>query len=437
RALAPAAGVHRNTGTQTDPQRLDELLDRFNVPESEVIALIAKMVPADKAVVATPAYRTKLAAALNFAEMKQVVVVLPLNLAQKLEWLNAAAMITSGIDYGEIRALVTGASQGDRDALKAGWMGFFVAVCDNATMVTALDDLNYDLVTKLTWLNAEMTATSVELSYPTVRPWILAASQADRDKLKTPGWMSFFVAVCDNATMETAVGDLAFPLPEKLTWLMAEGCGYPAFKNVITAAPDKPVALADQALLLKLHDHFSWNDFAKCVELLGRVIPGPGALIGDATVQAALASAWTASNPAITPAPPAPGPPGVHEEGGFIYLNIITNVITTDRVAAGAQASLALNDPNPPDHAITVGGYHTHPNVGPVWGAPFPSGADTAWATRNGIPLLIRGAFPAVANVSDTSTGAARAHIAGERGFPGAAGGLAPQATLDGELDEL
>jgi hypothetical protein len=436
RVLAPAV-VQRNTGTQTDVQKLDEMLDRVDVPESEVIALIAAMAPGDKSVVATPAYSKKIAAALDFAEMRQVVAVLPLNLGQKLEWLDAAAMTTRGIGYDEIRSLVTGAGQGDRDALKAGWMGFFVAVCDNATMVTALNDLNYDLTTKLTWLNAEMIATSVELDYATIRPWITAAGQGDRNLLKTAGWMGFFVAVCDNATMETAVGDLGFDLVTKLTWMMAEGGSYPAFKNVITAAPDKPVALADQALLLRLHDHFGWDDFAKCVELLGRTIPGPGALIGDATVQAALASAFTASNPAITPAPPAPGPPGVHEEGGFIYLNIITNAITTDRVAPGGQASLPLNNPNPPAHAITVGGYHTHPNVGPVWGAPFPSGADTAWATRNGIPLLIRGAFPAVANVSDTSTGAARAHLAGDRGFPGPTGGIAPQATLDGELDDL
>ena len=40
---------------------------------------------------------------------------------------------------------------------------------------------------------------------------------------------------------------------------------------------------------------------------------------------------------------------------------------------------------SPPKHAVTVGGFHTHPNVGPKWGAPFASGADVNWATRNGI----------------------------------------------------
>jgi hypothetical protein len=489
--------------TETDIQKLDEMLGRFNVPESEVIALIRKMIPADRQTIATDAYRSRIASALDFGEMMQVVTVLPLPLDKKLEWLNAAATMTSGIDYGEIRALVTAAPQGERDALKNDtWKSFFVSVCDNttiltaltdlgfdlvtkltwlkeeasgtnieyatirpwivaapqadrdalkndtwksyfvdictnATMVTALNDLAFDLATKLKWLQAEMTVTAAELDYGTIKPWIVAAPQGERDALNTTDWRTFFVQVCTNATMPTAVTDLAFKLQDKLRWMIAEGCGYDAFKGVIVAAADKAAALADAAFLGELKGYFSWNDFAKCVELLGRVIPGPGALIGDATVQAALAAAWASSGAAITPAPPAPAPPGVHEEGGFIYLNIITNTITTDRVSPGRQASLRLEGPNPPADAVTVGGYHTHPNVGPAWGPPVASPADTSWATRKGIPLLLRGAFPTVAATSDASTGPARAHLAGDREFPGATGGLAPQATIDGEEDEL
>ena len=376
RMLSGAPVVARQTTTESDIHKLDEMLDAFNTPEDEVIALIGAMSPGDKAIVATPAYRDRIAAALNFDEMMQVVRVLPLTLPDKLAWLKAAATIVSAIDYGEIRSLVTAAPQGERDALKTGaWQGFFVDVCDNATMVTALNDLGFDLQTKLTWLRAEMTVTSWELDYPTIQPWItaapqgerdalkttgwrgffvdvctnatmitalndlrfdlvtklqwldaeltitraeleygtiqpwiVAAPQGERDALKTTGWRDFFVKVCTNATMETAVTDLGFPLPDKLRWMIAEGCGYDAFKRVITAAADKAVALADQALLLELKDELSWNDFARCVELLGRLIPGGGALIGDGTVQAALASAFTASNPAIVPAPPAPAP---------------------------------------------------------------------------------------------------------------------------------
>ncbi len=507
RAVAQALVTQRqtDTDTQTDIQRLDEMLDRFNVPESEVISLIGGMSAPDKLTASTPHYRSLLADALDFGEMMRVVTVLPLTLAQKLEWLNAATLITSSVDYNEIQALVTAAPQSERDALKTdAWRGFFVDVCTNATMVTALNDLNYDLQTKLTWLHAEMTITSweldyptiqpwitsasqsdrdalktdawrgffvdvctnatmvtalndlrfdlvtkltwlhaeltitqLELDYPTVQPWIKAASQAERDSLKTDAWRSFFVDVCTNATMETLVTDLGWALQDKLRWLANEGCGYGQFKNVINASSDKATALADQPFLLQLADYLSWDDFAKCVELFGRTIPGAGTLLSDATVQAAMAAAWAVSGAAITPKPPAPAPPGVHEEGGYIYLDIITNTISTSRAEPGAQASLPLNDPSPPEHAITIGGFHTHPNVGPVWGSPFASGADVNWANRNGIPLLIRGAFPAVVNVSDTSTGVGRAHLAGDRGFPGATGGTAPQATLDDDHDEL
>jgi hypothetical protein len=370
-AVVQRAPADTGAPPQTDLQKLGEMLDRFNVPEDEVITLITAMSPTDKQIVAiVPSYRALLADALNFDEMSRLVRVLPLTLELKLIWLRDAAKMIAAIGYDEIR------------------------------------------------------------------PYVLAAPQSERNALRTPAWLDFFMLVCDNATMEAAVTDLGFPLPDKLRWMMAEGTDYAAVKRVITAAPDKAVALADQALLLAMESEVNWDDFAKSVELLGRVIPGPGALIADAAVQAALASAWATSNAALTSPPPAPPTPGVHEEGGFIYLNIITNVLTTDRVAPGAQASLPLNDPSPPDHAVTVGGYHTHPNVGPPWGAPFASGADGRWATRNGIPLLIRGAFPTVAATSDTSTGSARRHLAGDRGFPGAAGGTPPQAPLDGEHED-
>ncbi|MFN8394302.1 MAG: hypothetical protein U0176_06445 [Bacteroidia bacterium] len=500
--------VAQRKDEETPIQKLDRLLDKWNVPEEEVIALIVGMSPADKTTVSTVGkYRGLLADCMNFGEMMQIVRVLPLTLAQKLDWLNAAAFMTRGIGYSEIQGLVTAAPQGERDALKtaawmdffvkvctnatmvtalndlhfdlitklnwlkaevfsvraeidygtiqawitgasqaerdllktAAWQDFFVGVCTNATMITALNDLQFDLITKLTWLQAEVFSVRMEIDYGTIQPWITGAGQAERDLLKTPGWMDFFVKACTNATMETAVTNLAFDLRTKLRWMIAEGCDYAAFKRIIVASPGEiAAALADQPFLLELKAHFSWNEFAQCVELLGRSAPTGAQLMASPAVIAAYAVAWPASNPAIVPAPPAPGPPGMHEEGGFIYLNLITGDLTTDTVAPGAKASLPLNNPNPPDNAITVGGYHTHPNVGPAWGAPFPSGADTAWANRNGIPLLYYGAFPAVANTSMGFTGPnSRAHLAGDRGFPGTTGGLAPQAPKDQSVDEL
>src|SRR5690349_9596061 len=90
RAVTQALVAQRDTDTQTGIQRLDEMLDRFDVPESEVITLIGGMSAPDKLTVSTPHYRSLLADALDFSEMMRVVTVLPLTLTQKLEWLNAA-----------------------------------------------------------------------------------------------------------------------------------------------------------------------------------------------------------------------------------------------------------------------------------------------------------------------------------------------------------
>ncbi|MCB0397539.1 MAG: DUF4157 domain-containing protein [Flavobacteriales bacterium] len=227
--------------------------------------------------------------------------------------------------------------------------------------------------------------------------------------------------------------------------ITADNRVYADYKAAIQGATmmQQHVALNDQQLLTDLKPKLSWNNWARCIELLGRRAPSGNRMRLNSTVRAAMRAAWTASSPAVTrwsaPDPahplngtcaPIPGAaaPAAHEEGGFIYMNLITGDITTRRVAAGGQAMLPLNAPAAVANSIVVGGFHTHPNVGACWGAPFFSGADTAWSTRNGIPLLMIGAFPAVANTSFHATGSTRAHLAGNRGLPGAAGGLAPQA---------
>jgi hypothetical protein len=338
------------------------------------------------------------------------------------------------LNYSDIKAWITAAKQPERDALKTDrWKTFFVSVCTNKTMKEALDDLGFDLETKLTWIQAEMTFVSWELDYPDIKAWITAAPQAERDALKTDRWKAFFVDVCTNDTIVDAVNDLNFDLVTKLNWLLAEGCVYKQFKLVITAAPDKAVALADKALLRSLKDDLPWDDFAKCVELLGLIIPAGATLVADPSVQAALATAWAACNAALTC---GGGPTTAHEEGGWIYLDIITGSTSTRSAVAGAQASIDLwNPPEVPD-SVVVATFHVHPNVGPCWGAPFLSPADVTNANKRGVPNIVRGAFPAVANISDVSGGPAkRLHLAGPKPFPGAGGGLNPQAPLNKEFD--
>jgi peptidoglycan hydrolase-like protein with peptidoglycan-binding domain len=238
------------------------------------------------------------------------------------------------------------------------------------------------------------------------------------------------------------------------TLVTAHDTTYDHYKAKVTAASvaERTAVLGNAALLRSIQGQLPANDFAKVVELLGRSAPTAGTMLADATVAAAMRAAFTASSPAITlpphdPAdapgpcnPPAgtPPPAGVHEEGGWIYLNLITGALDTRRATAGGQANINLGGAPDVADSIIVGTFHTHPNVGPCWGHVFPSGTDTNSANNSGVPWLIIGAFPDVATIETTNTGPGqRLHLAGNRGFPGAAGGVAPQATIDGKLDQV
>jgi hypothetical protein len=421
-------------------QQLDDALNLFDVPEELVIDLCGKLSDPEKQLVVAGGYKDRMVGALDINEMKRALNNLKPVLKIKLEWIDATVTFTSSIFYSEIQAWIKAAPQTERDELKTeDWKNYFVSVCDNTNITTAVTDLKFDLETQLNWVLAEATFTSWAFGYPDIQPLIVAAKQPDRDLLKTDTWRDFFVNVCDNVTIVAAVGDLRFDLKTQLEWLIAEGSYYDEFKLVITpaTAAEKAIVLADTVFLRTLMGYFFWWDhFAKVAELLGRSSPTGATMMGDATVQATLSAAWAASGAALT-TPGVAAPAGVHEEGGYIYLNLITGLLATSRAAAGAQASLPLDDPDPPTECITVGGFHTHPNVGPGWGAPQPSGADTTWATDNGIPLLLRGAFPTVAATSDNFTGSTRLHLAGGTGFPGSTGGVAPQADLENTFDEV
>ncbi|MFN6517255.1 MAG: DUF4157 domain-containing protein [Nostoc sp. CreGUA01] len=226
-------------------ERLNEMLDRFNVPEDDVINLCGQLTNPEKATVLAGGYRSRMIAALNVSEMVRALNHLNPPLSTKLEWLEATTTFGSRqLDYSTIQPWITAAPQAEKDALKINfWKNFFVNVCTNQTMVTALNDLGFDLQTKLTWLQAEMTITSLELDYATIKPWITGASQTDRDALKTNTWKNFFVDVCTNETMVTALNDLGFDLQTKLTWLDAEmtitswELSYATIQPWITAAP--------------------------------------------------------------------------------------------------------------------------------------------------------------------------------------------------------
>ncbi|MBV6441938.1 MAG: hypothetical protein EPGJADBJ_03631 [Saprospiraceae bacterium] len=75
-----------------------------------------------------------------------------------------------------------------------------------------------------------MTITSWELDYATIKPWIIAAPQTERDLLKNDRWKDFFIAVCNNLTIVEAVNDIGCDLVT-FTWAIEEYNESFAFAN--------------------------------------------------------------------------------------------------------------------------------------------------------------------------------------------------------------
>ena len=233
------------------------------------------------------------------------------------------------------------------------------------------------------------------------------------------------------------LGSLATGLQLRTTLTRLIGAGntnYADYRNQIRAATvlQRDVCLADTAFLTQLRGRLAWDDFARCVELLGRQAPAFGTLTADPTVAAALAAAWAASTVGVNPQVA-----GKHEEGGWVYLNLITNVLSVQRAAHGAGAAINLAAPPVQADSVVVSKFHTHPNLGPAWLAT-PSPQDVTVDAAHGVPDIVVGTTginPAVFTTFASGPNR-RLHLAGNQGLPGAAGGLAPQARGDESHDE-
>jgi hypothetical protein len=279
RMLAVARQTAAPTATPNKIEQLDEMLDRSDVPEDDVIALLATLNAAEKNTVLTGGYKGKLADPLDRHEMVRAVNNLGPPLAVKLEWVAAAAGGADELDYSDIKSLVTAAPQGERDALKSGpWRGFFVEVCNDKTILEAAADMKFDLATKLDWIGAEYDFD--DLGYAEIQKLVLAAPQGERDVLKTRPWRDWFGKVCTDKTMATAVMDLGFDLKTKLAWMIYEDTNIDLVGMVIrnTPAADLPPVAADTAFLETLHDELGDTNYAVAHRMLTQ------GLLGEAIV---------------------------------------------------------------------------------------------------------------------------------------------------------
>ncbi len=105
-------------------------------------------------------------------------------------------------------------------------------------------------------------------------------------------------------------------------------------------------------------------------------------LLVDPAVRRALDEAWAASQ--------SDDPDNRHEEGGWIYMDLTTGVITVRRAPRGVQAEINLDSPDEVSGAVVVGIFHTHPNPTSLGWNSGPSEADRRADERDGVPDLIR-----------------------------------------------
>ena len=145
----------------------------------------------------------------------------------------------------------------------------------------------------------------------------------------------------------------------------------------------------------------SWSSKVKLMQA-----PGFEELLNDPTVKLALEQAWTDSKP--------DDPTHRHEEGGWVYVNMITGSIFVRRAPAGGKATLDVNSPPLIVDSVVVATFHTHPNPSAEGWNPGPSDADTISAWALGVPCLIR----ADDGIHATGPDSRRGGLLGGPGYP-------------------
>ena len=134
--------------------------------------------------------------------------------------------------------------------------------------------------------------------------------------------------------------------------------------------------------------------------------PTAAELLNHATVNEALEQAWLDSLPNDASRR--------HEEGGWIYMDIQTGIVSVRRARAGDRFVLDVSAPPTVFGSVVVATFHTHPNLTADGWNPSPSRADTESACMLGVPCIIR----ADDGVHTTGPASRRSGLTGDPGYP-------------------
>lgn len=105
-------------------------------------------------------------------------------------------------------------------------------------------------------------------------------------------------------------------------------------------------------------------------------------LAQDPVVRDAIERAWIDSN--------SHDPQNRREQGGWIYLDMTSGLLSVVRARADDYESIDLNHPPNRKGAFVVGVFHTHPNPSAEGWEPGPSSSDRIMDEEQGVPDIIR-----------------------------------------------
>jgi hypothetical protein len=131
-----------------------------------------------------------------------------------------------------------------------------------------------------------------------------------------------------------------------------------------------------------------WDEFAGCIEDMGGQAPDKAQLMTNKTVLSALSKAWKDSLPGSSLLAENRDQLSTrnHEEGGWVYVNLVTNSIVIRRQSAEDHTNfetdsagnlmpwISLELPPKVDNCVLVANFHTHPNQGKYDGASANDG---------------------------------------------------------------
>lgn len=139
---------------------------------------------------------------------------------------------------------------------------------------------------------------------------------------------------------------------------------------------------------------------------MGPTAPSAADLQRHPEVTAALESAWADSLPQDERLR--------HEEGGWIYYELSSGMISVVRAPPGRRRAIDLSQPPELEGCVVVAKFHTHPNPSDEGWDPGPSDQDEAVDNRHGVPDLIRSDQGVFVSGPDSRRGG----LTGSPGYP-------------------